>query len=143
MVFGFHFGAQNLPKMSPDCLQKPSQEAPITKRSDFGNCGFVLIFAVHLDQLASQEGPKTAKKPPKVPPKGQQTPFQKKVNFLIPLNPKSDPMAPKSAPKIVQKTGSKYNPKRKQKVANLEPKNGPQNPQIGGPGLPANSAKAF
>ena len=71
------FWAQNLPKMSPNCLQKPSQGATIAKSSDFEKFCFVLFFAINLEHQASQDSPKTAKKPPKVPPDGHQEPFQK------------------------------------------------------------------
>ena len=83
MVFGLHFGVQNLAKMSQHGLQKPSQGATIAKRSDFEKCCFVLVFTAFLEHLASQESLKTAKKPPKVPPDGHQEPFQKRVPFLI------------------------------------------------------------
>ena len=85
MVFGLHFGVQNLAKMSQDGLQKPSLGATIAKRSDFEKCCFVFVFTAFLDHQASQESLKTAKKPPKVPPDGHQEPFQKRVHFLTPL----------------------------------------------------------
>ena len=86
MVFGLHFGVQNLAKMSQDGLKNPSQGAMIGKSSDFEKCCFVLVFTVFLEHQASQESLKTAKKPPKVPPDGHQEPFQKRVNFLTRLS---------------------------------------------------------
>ena len=50
--------------MSPRYLQKPSQGATRAKRNDFEHCYFVLFFAINLEHLASQDGPKTAKEPP-------------------------------------------------------------------------------
>ena len=78
VFFGFHFGVQNLPKMSQHGIQKPSPRAMIATRNDFENCCFVLFFTVNLEHQASQESSKTAKKPPKKPPNGLQEPFQKK-----------------------------------------------------------------
>ena len=49
----------------------------MAKSNDFENCCFVLFFAVNLEHLASQVGPKTAKKPPKVLLESHQEPFQK------------------------------------------------------------------
>ena len=112
MVFGLHFGVQNLLKMSKDGLQKPSQGATIAKRSDFEKCCFVFVFTAFLEYLASQESLKTAKKPPKVPPDGHQQPFQKRVHFLTYSGPRNGPkMDSKTAPKVVQKNIQKMTPK--------------------------------
>jgi hypothetical protein len=66
--FWGHSGVQKLPKMSQDCLQKPSQGATRMKSKDFEHCCFVWFFAAVLEHQSSQ----TAEKPPKMPSKGQQ-----------------------------------------------------------------------
>jgi hypothetical protein len=79
--FWAHFGAQNLPKMSQNEFQKPSQGATRAKKNDFENHRFVLFFAALWEHRPSQESPKTARKPPKMPSKAQQEPCKKKSTF--------------------------------------------------------------
>ena len=128
MVFGPHFGVQNLAKMSQHGLQKPSQGATIAKRSDFEKCCFVLVFAIFLEHQASQESLKTAKKPPKVPPDGHQEPFQKRVHFLSQL---CAPKWPQNGLQNCSKSGPKNDPKNdpenNKKWTSFGPQNGPQN----------------
>ena len=80
--FWAYVGAQNLPKMRQNCLQKPPQGAARAKKNDFENRRFVLFFAALWEHRPSQKSPKTAKKLPKMPSKAQQEPFKEEVHFL-------------------------------------------------------------
>ena len=71
------FQVQNLSKMTQRALQKPSHGVTMAKRNDFETCYFVLFFVANLEHLASQDGPKTAKKRPKVLLESHMEPFQK------------------------------------------------------------------
>ena len=129
MVFGLHFGVQNLAKMSQHGLQKPSQGATIAKRSDFEKCCFVFVFTAFLDHQASQESLKTAKKPPKVPPDGHQEPFQKRDYFLTPFwAPKCLQNGLQKWSKSCPKSGPKNDPKNNKKWTSFGPQTGPRNP---------------
>ena len=103
-----HFGAQNLPKMSQHGIQNLWEGAMMAKSNDFENCCFVLFFAGNLEHQASQESPKTAKKPPKLPPNGHQEAVQKMVPFWTPIStqkmtPKGPQICSQTFPKVVQK----------------------------------------
>ena len=87
--------------MSQRGIQKPWEGAMMAKSNDFENCCFVLFFAVNLEHQASQESPKTAKKPPKLPPNGHPEAVQKMVPFWTPISTRK--VTPNWAPKQFQK----------------------------------------
>ena len=108
MNFKTIFGPKMGPKMSQHGIQKSWEGAMMAKRNDFEKCCFVLFLTIDLEHQASQESPKTAKKPPKMAPGSHQEPFKKWVNFVTPFLPENGPQnGPKSGPKIVKNWSKK------------------------------------
>ena len=108
IIFGL-FHVQNPPKMRQHDLQKPSQGATTAKRNDFETCCFVLVFAVNLENLAPQDGPKTAKKPLKVLLERHQEPFQKAslqpaspLHVLVPDLPRASRRLPGASQRFLR-----------------------------------------
>lgn len=110
-VFGHFlcsFFAAQTSQTEPQLLPKDIPRNYDSDENRFWKLLFCILFCNKSGPPGSQEGPRAAKEPPKVPPKGQQEPFQTVSTCWVSLYPKSGTkMPPKTAPKVVQKLVSK------------------------------------
>ena len=130
--------------MNQDGSQKQSKRAKIAIKDDSENMHLDKLFKLLLEHQASQESPKTAKKPPKMAPDSLQQLLEKGVQFWINVLAKRHPQnEPKSSLKSVQKLLRKMTPVITPKLPILGPKIDPKWPKTAGLGARSNLDGGF